>query len=46
VEAAALEAGGRVEVLHYWLDVAERDGRWEVVALHPAAPLTAVVSAP
>lgn len=46
VEATAVEAGGRVEVLHYWLDLAERDGRWEVIALHPAAPLPRSAAAP
>lgn len=39
VEAAAVDDAGLTHVLHYSLEVAERAGRWEVTALHAAAPL-------
>jgi hypothetical protein len=39
VEVAGVDAGGRTHVLGYALELAERAGRWEVAALHPAPPL-------
>lgn len=39
LEVAATEPAGHTQVLGYHLDVTRRAGRWEVTALHPAAPL-------
>ena len=36
----ATDAAGRSQVLGYSLVVSQRDGRWEVVELLPAAPLS------
>lgn len=33
------DTAGRAQILEYWLEVAERDGRFEVAGLHPAPPL-------
>lgn len=40
LEVAAVDAAGHTHVLGYSLDVAERAGRWEVTALHPAAAVS------
>ncbi len=39
VRVRAVDGGGRVAVLEYSLEVAERDGRWEVTRLLEAPPL-------
>lgn len=41
VETAATTAAGAVQVLHYALELSERQGRWEVRQVLPAAPLQA-----
>ena len=38
-ETAASTAAGAVQVLHYALELSERQGRWEVRQVLPAAPL-------
>jgi hypothetical protein len=35
----ATDSDGRAQILEYWLEVSQRDGRWEVSALLPAPPL-------
>ena len=40
-EVAASTAGGAVQILHYALELSERQGRWEVSQVLPAAPLEA-----
>jgi hypothetical protein len=39
VEVAVTDAAERTQVFHYALEVAMRDGRWEVTELLPAVPL-------
>lgn len=41
-EVAAVDRGGLTQVLHYSLELAQRERRWEVVVLHPAPPLAEV----
>ena len=41
VETAATTAAGAVQILHYALELSERQGRWEVLQVLPAAPLRA-----
>jgi hypothetical protein len=43
-EASATTSDGGVQVLHYALELAERQGRWEVGRVLPAAPLRAAPS--
>jgi hypothetical protein len=43
-EANATTGDGGVQVLHYALELAERQGRWEVGRVLPAAPLRAASS--
>lgn len=38
-EVTATDANGLTQVLEYSMDVIERDGRFEIAALHPAPPL-------
>ena len=41
VETAATTAAGAPQILHYALELSERQGRWEVRQVLPAAPLQA-----
>lgn len=45
-EVSATTAAGAVQVLHYALELAERQGRWEVRQVLPAAPLEAAQAQP
>lgn len=40
VEVVAADPAGVAHRLHYSLALVERDGRWEVAAVHPAPPLS------
>lgn len=41
----ATDSAGRVQILHYSLELAERSGRWEVAKLLPGPPLQAPAEA-